>query len=143
MFLSISKVSSILQYVFRILVTIKSTSKNVGTKNGQFWIYFTRFFIVLKFLFTRLLLCKIVMIWLSYYVKLYIRTRIRSSHRSCSVKKVFLEISQNSQKSTWARVSFLIKLQTWPGVSGEFCKISKNTFLQNTSKRLFLLNIWL
>ena len=24
----------------------------------------------------------------------------------CSIKKVFLEISQNSQESTWARVSF-------------------------------------
>ena len=30
--------------------------------------------------------------------------------RSCSVKKVFLEISQNSQENTCARVSFLIKL---------------------------------
>ena len=30
----------------------------------------------------------------------------------CSVKKVFLEISQNSQENTCARVSFLIKLQT-------------------------------
>ena len=29
----------------------------------------------------------------------------------CSVKKVFLEISLNSQKNTCARVSFLIKLQ--------------------------------
>ena len=29
----------------------------------------------------------------------------------CSVKKVFLEISQNLQKNTCARVSFLIKLQ--------------------------------
>ena len=31
--------------------------------------------------------------------------------RKCSVKKVFLEISQNTQKSTCARVPFLIKLQ--------------------------------
>ena len=30
----------------------------------------------------------------------------------CSVKKVFLEISQNSQENTCARVYFLIKLQT-------------------------------
>ena len=30
----------------------------------------------------------------------------------CSLKKEFLEISQNSQESTCARVSFLIKLQT-------------------------------
>ena len=29
----------------------------------------------------------------------------------CSVKKVFLEISQNSQENTCSRVSFLIKLQ--------------------------------
>ena len=29
----------------------------------------------------------------------------------CSVKKVFLEISQNSQENTCAMVSFLIKLQ--------------------------------
>ena len=32
---------------------------------------------------------------------------------TCSVKKVLLEISQNSQKNTCARVSFLIKLQAW------------------------------
>ena len=34
--------------------------------------------------------------------------------RRCSVKKVFLEMSQNSQKNTCARVSFLIKLQAPP-----------------------------
>ena len=31
--------------------------------------------------------------------------------RMCSVEKVFLEISQNSQENNCARVSFLIKLQ--------------------------------
>ena len=31
--------------------------------------------------------------------------------RSCSAKRVFLGISQNSQENTCARVSFLIKLQ--------------------------------
>ena len=36
--------------------------------------------------------------------------------RRCSVKKVFLKISQNSQKNTCARVSFLIKLQAIAGV---------------------------
>ena len=30
--------------------------------------------------------------------------------RGCSVKKVFLEISQNSQENACARVSFLIRL---------------------------------
>ena len=55
----------------------------------------------------------------------------------CSVKKMFLEISQNLQKNTCARVSFLIKLQacnfnkkeTLTQVySCEFCEIYKNTF---------------
>ena len=38
------------------------------------------------------------------------------------MKKAFLEISQNSQENTRARVSFLIK----------FCEISKNTFYYRT-----------
>ena len=33
--------------------------------------------------------------------------------RKYSVKNLFLEISQNSQENTCARVSFLIKLQAW------------------------------
>ena len=37
---------------------------------------------------------------------------IRSSRR-CSLKKVFLKISPNSQENTRARVSFLITLQSW------------------------------
>ena len=63
--------------------------------------------------------------------------------RRCSVKKVFLEISQNSQKNTCARVSFLIKLQTeacnfikkatlGQVFSLEFCEIFKNTFSYRT-----------
>ena len=56
----------------------------------------------------------------SYYFKSSTRRKgifsrniliFRSSHRRCSVKKVFLEISQNSQENTCARVTFLIKLQ--------------------------------
>ena len=37
----------------------------------------------------------------------------RSSHWKCSVKKVFLEILQNSQENICGRVSFLIKLQAY------------------------------
>ena len=37
--------------------------------------------------------------------------------RRCSVRKVFLEISRNSQEKTFARVSFLIKLQEKAGFS--------------------------
>ena len=62
--------------------------------------------------------------------------------RSCSVKKMFSEISQNPQESTCARVSFLIKLQTSGNFikkealaqvfSCEFCDISKNTFFHRS-----------
>ena len=34
--------------------------------------------------------------------------------RRCSMRKMFLEISQNSQENTYARVSLLIKLQASP-----------------------------
>ena len=86
----------------------------------------------------------------------------RSSDQRCSVKKVPLEISQNSQENTCATtVFFLVKLQAWGQqlyskrdslqlykketlVSFEFCEISKNTFLQNTSGGLLLtLGFWL
>ena len=64
-----------------------------------------------------------------------------------SVKKVFLEISQNSLGNTCARVSILIKLQGWGPeawnfikkealaqmFSCEICKISKNAFFFRTS----------
>ena len=35
----------------------------------------------------------------------------RSSHWRCSIKKVFLKMSQNSQRNACARASFIIKLQ--------------------------------
>ena len=61
------------------------------------------------------------------------------SHPEVFYKKVFLEISQNSQENTCARVSFLkicrpevcnfIKNEALAQMfSCEFCKISKNTF---------------
>ena len=65
----------------------------------------------------------------------------------CSVKEVFLQISQNSQENTCARVSFLrkpqacnfIKKETLAQVfSCEFCKISKNTFFIEHLWRLLL-----
>ena len=63
---------------------------------------------------------------------------IRSSLAKVFCKKVFLEISQNSQETTCSRASFLIKLQvsasnfTKKGtpalvISCEFCEIFKNT----------------
>ena len=40
-------------------------------------------------------------------------TWIEAVVQMCSIKKVFLEISQNSQENACARVSFLVKLQAW------------------------------
>ena len=40
-------------------------------------------------------------------IRLTIYFLYRSSHQSCSIKKVFFETAQNSQENTWARVSFL------------------------------------
>ena len=59
----------------------------------------------------------------------------------CYVKKVFLEIFQNSQENTCARVSFLIKLKACNFIkigllvqvfSCEFCEVSKNTISYRT-----------
>ena len=47
------------------------------------------------------------------FTKIYLEGVVQS----CFVKKVFLEISQNSQKNTCARVFFKIKLQA-PGSFG-------------------------
>ena len=69
--------------------------------------------------------------------------RTEAVARRCSVKKVFLEISQNSKENTCARVSFLIKLRTSACnfikketlakvFSCEFCEISKSTFFYKT-----------
>ena len=43
----------------------------------------------------------------SFFVILY----TEAVTRMCSVKKVFLKMSQNSQENTCVRISFLIKLQ--------------------------------
>ena len=38
---------------------------------------------------------------------------VEAATKGALYKKVFLEISHNSQESTFVRVSFLIKLQAW------------------------------
>ena len=53
------------------------------------------------------------------------KINIEAVAQTCSVRKVFLEISQNSRENTCARVSILIKLQAWP----------KKTFLNRSSHR--------
>ena len=64
-------------------------------------------------------------------------------------KKVFLNISQNSQENTCARVSFLImfikKKRLWHrSFPVNFAKVLRTSFLQNTSRWLpLLINIFL
>ena len=81
---------------------------------------------------------------LSFYLKLESSLLVRSSHRRCSVRrKHFLEISQNSQENSCARVSFwrkrLLKKRLWHRCFPvNFAKFPRTPFLQNTSGRLFL-----
>ena len=74
---------------------------------------------------------------------------LRSSHQRCSAKKVFLEISRNSQEKSCARISFLIKLQAAPATllkkrlwhncfPVNSAKFLRTSFLQNTRGRLLL-----
>ena len=76
---------------------------------------------------------------------------IRSSHGRCSLRKVLIEILQNSQETTCARVSFLITLQVClrPAALSKkrlwhkrfpvnFAKFLRTHFSENTSWRLLL-----
>ena len=48
---------------------------------------------------------------LVYQFTIYATVASEAVARRCSVKNMFLEISQNSPENTCARVSFLIKMQ--------------------------------
>ena len=71
-----------------------------------------------------------------FYCKTVCKHRIEAVARRCSAIKVFLEIPQNSQENTCARVSFLTKLQEKATLaqvfSWEFCRISIYTFCYRT-----------
>ena len=66
----------------------------------------------------------------------------QAATRGALLEKVFLEISQNSQENTGARVSFLInfiKKETQAQLfSCEFCKISRNNFFIEHFRQLLL-----
>ena len=79
----------------------------------------------------------------------YLPKSLEGVVQRCSVKKVFLEISQNSQENTCASVSFLIKLQAVPATllkkrpwhrcfPVNFLKfLQEHLFTQNTSGGCF------
>ena len=90
---------------------------------------------------------KICMFHLVYLLKKRInlngseRLNTEAVAKRWSVRKVFLEISKNSQGNTCARISFLIKFQASnflkketlaQVLSCEYCEISKNTFCYRT-----------
>ena len=52
--------------------------------------------------------------------------------RRCSIRNLFLEILQDSQENTYARVNFIKKETLAQVFSSEFCEISKNTFSYRT-----------
>ena len=83
--------------------------------------------------------------------KIFVTHSFRSSRPEVFCKKVFLEISQNSEENNCARVSFLIKLQAEACIfiknetlsqvfSREFCEISKNTFSLRYSANYVITN---
>ena len=62
----------------------------------------------------------------------------RSSHRRFSIKKLFLQISQNSQENTCARQSLFFKRLYYRFFSVNFPKFVGPLYLQNTFGRLLL-----
>ena len=71
----------------------------------------------------------------SRYIVFFI---IRSSRLKVYCKKVFLEISQNSQENTCARVSFLIKLQA----QSMWCRCFPVNFAKFLRTLFFTQNLW-
>ena len=59
---------------------------------------------------------------------------IEAVAQRCSIKKVLLEIPQNSEENTCTRVSFLIKLQAW---CLNFAIFLRTSCLKSTSHRCF------
>ena len=76
---------------------------------------------------------KMLLVWAVFY---FITPEVTAGSKeavaqTCSVKKVFLDMPQNWQENTCARVSFLIKLQAQPLVAASG---SSNRYIQNLCK---------
>ena len=111
----------------------------------------------LTFLFLNIFSHLLCWLYLIFCILRFYNGTLRSSHQKCYIKKVFLEISQNSQESTCVRVFFLQNISgdcfckhsyplQFPIPAGrthtkkkealaqmfscEFCEISKNTFFK-------------
>ena len=67
--------------------------------------------------------------------KYFFKNVLKQSPGGVLQKNVLLEISQNSQKNTCARVSFLIKLQEKPLVA------ASERFIQSNEAKIFNISI--
>ena len=66
--------------------------------------------------------------FIHHHMALLVVSKHRSSHPEVFYKKVFLEISQNSQENTFIKKETLAQV-----FSCYFCEISKNNFFYRTS----------
>ena len=98
-------------YYFSIVIALLNYVQTWG-QGSQFWLIWAK---VVYELFRRNQITNLAD---------QIQMHLEEVEKSLSIKKVFWEISQNSQESTCTRVSFLIKLQTYG-------------LLQNTSSGCF------
>ena len=71
-------------------------------------------------------------------MKLWDELQKEADARRCSVKKVFLNISQNSQENTFGGFSFLKKRLQHKYFPVNFVKFFKNTFFKEPLWRLLL-----
>ena len=87
---------------------------------------------------TLLAFCKYILAQKLYLFIVHDFIKYKSSHQRYSIKKGFSKVSQNCQKSTFARVFFSIKLHNCNFIkkgtlaqvfSCKFCEIFKNTYI--------------
>ena len=139
------------QCVKSIDTTTTSMTLPLNRTRTLFWCFYCRFWTnkcwldhTLELVIVNLMYCiyhyKPTFIKITQVIVLWIWfTLFEAVVQICSVKKMFLEISQNSQENTCARVSFLIKLQAWTPFFIEhlwwlFLLIAKNQILTDQKK---------
>ena len=85
-----------------------------------------------------------VFYWDVHYDDKKTMANFRSSHQRCSVKKVFLEVSQNSQENTCARVSFFNKAAAWKHLCQSlfFDKVANFIKKRDSGTGVFMWILW-
>ena len=133
---------------------LKSYLQNIGFIYNYFCIYINitcqPYFIIYLYLSPSKILKFHLIFWFGVFAETHSALSSRTVEtvvRSCSVKKAFLKISQNSQENTCDRVSFLIKERVsflskkrlWHRCfPANFANFLRTPYLQNTSAQLLL-----